>query len=90
MNFREITSTMASPGYNIHSDQPANSWAQWLVDDQDRLVGATFVGSDAAELLHASTVAIVGKIPLSLLMHAIPSFPTLSWVYYNLMDAAGL
>ena len=90
INVKEITSTMASPGYNIHSDQPAQSWAQWLVDDQKRLVGATFVGSDAAEVIHASTVAIVGQMQLERLMHAIPSFPTLSWVYYNLMDAAGL
>lgn len=87
---REITSTMAAPGYNIHSDEPSNSWCQWLVDEQNCLVGATFVGTDAAELLHASTVAIVGRVPLGRLMHAIPSFPTLSWAYYNLMDAAGL
>ena len=87
---REITSTMASPGYNIHSDEPAESWVQWLVDDQNCLVGATFVGSDAAETLHASTVAIVGKVPLERMMHAIPSFPTLSWVYNNLIDASGL
>ena len=90
LKVREITSTMASPGYNIHSDEPADSWAQWLVDHQNCLVGATFVGADAAETLHASTVAIVGKIPLERMMHAIPSFPTLSWVYYNLLDAAGL
>lgn len=90
LKVREVPGTMAGPGYNIHSDQPAESWAQWLIDDQDRLVGATFVGSDAAEVLHASTVAIVGGVQMSRLMHAIPSFPTLSWVYYNLMDAAGL
>lgn len=90
MIVRQITTTMAAPGYNVHSDQPADSWAQWLVNEQDCLIGATFVGSDAAELLHASTVAVVARVPLNLLMHAIPSFPTLSWVYYNLMDAAGL
>lgn len=87
---KEINTTMAAPGYNVHSDEPADSWAQWLVDEQNRLVGATFVGSDAAELLHASTIAVVAGVKLEMLMHAIPSFPTLSWVYYNLMDAAGL
>ena len=87
---REIIAPMASPGYNIHADTANKGWAQWLVDDEDRLVGATFVGTDAAELLHASTVGIVGEMKLNRLMLAIPSFPTLSWVYYNLMDAAGL
>lgn len=90
LSFREITAPMTSPGYNIHSDEPASSWAQWLLDDDNRLVGATFVGTDAAEVLHASTMAIVGGITLDRMMHAIPSFPTLSWMYYNLMDAAGV
>jgi dihydrolipoamide dehydrogenase len=87
---REVTTTMDAPGYMIHSGKPSPSFAQWLLDENDRLVGATFVGTDAAELLHASTVAIVGGMTLDRLMHAVPSFPTLSWVYYNLMDAAGV
>jgi len=87
---REVTAPLSSPGYMIHSDKPSDSWAQWLLDDEERLLGATFVGTDAAELLHASTVAVVGGVKLGRLMHAIPSFPSLSWVYYNLMDAAGV
>lgn len=83
INVKEITPDMASPGYNIHSDQPAGSWAQWLVDDQNRLVGATFVGSDAAEVVHASTVAFVGQVQLERFMPAIPSFPSLSCKYNN-------
>lgn len=90
IKFRQVTAPLASPGYNVVSDKPANNWAQWLLDDEDHLIGATFVGTDAAELLHGSTVAIVGGVKLQRLMHAIPSFPTLSWVYYNLMDAAGV
>lgn len=90
VKYRQVASSLAGPGYSVHTDLPSDSWAQWLLDDQDCLVGATFVGTDAAELLHASTVAIVGKVPLHRLMHAVPSFPSLSWVYYNLMDAAGV
>ena len=86
----QVTAPMTSPGYIIHMDNPAASWAQWLLDEENRIVGATFVGTDAAEVLHASTVAIVSGVKLERLMHAIPSFPTLSWVYYNLMDAAGV
>ena len=90
MYVREINAPMAGPGYNIHADDVAKGCAQWLLDEEDCIVGATFVGTDAAELLYASTVAIVGRVKLSRMMHCIPSFPTLSWVYYNLMDAAGV
>lgn len=90
LKFREVTAGLAGPGYSVLSDKPAKDWAQWLLDDEERLIGATFVGTEAAELLHASTVAVVGGVKLPRLMHAIPSFPTLSWVYYNLMDAAGV
>lgn len=52
----------------------------------DTIVGATFVAPRAAELLHAATIAIVGKIPLQTLWHAIPSFPTVSEVWLRLME----
>jgi dihydrolipoamide dehydrogenase len=62
-----------------------------IVDEESsKLLGATFVGSGVAELLHASTVAVVGGLTLEQLSHAIPSFPTMSEVYLNLLDAAGL
>lgn len=50
------------------------------------IVGATFVGPHTGELLHAATVAIVGKVPLETLWHAIPSFPTLSEVWLRLLE----
>lgn len=84
---REVSVPLASPD-GIHGDNELTGWAQWLFDGDDRLVGATFVGPNAAELLHPSTVAIVGGLTLHRLRHAIPSWPTLSWVYYDLMDAA--
>ena len=48
-----------------------------IVVDEDAgvLVGATFVGQDVAELVHAATVAIVGKVPLTTLWHAVPVLP---------------
>lgn len=50
------------------------------------IVGATFTGPDAAELLHAATVAIVGGITLDRLWHAVPAFPTLSEVWLRLLE----
>lgn len=41
-----------------------------------------------ADLLHASTVAIVGGLTVDRLAHAVPSFPTMSEVYLNLLEAA--
>ena len=63
-----------------------------MVVDEDRgvVVGATFVGSGAGELLHAATVAVVGEIPLDRLWHAVPSYPTMSEVWLRLLEAYGL
>jgi pyruvate/2-oxoglutarate dehydrogenase complex dihydrolipoamide dehydrogenase (E3) component len=59
-----------------------------VVDAQDhKLVGATFVGPMAGELLHSATVAIVADLSLDTLWHAIPSFPTLSEVWLRLLEA---
>ena len=53
----------------------------------DVLVGATFVGPEVAELLHAATVAVVGAVPLSKLWHAVPSYPTVSEIWLRLLEA---
>lgn len=85
--FTEVTAPFATTSTRIRGDV-AEGWAQWIVQD-NKLVGATFVGSGAADTLHASTVAIVGEVSLDRLAHAIPSFPTMSEVYLNLIQAAG-
>ncbi|HSF25996.1 MAG TPA: NAD(P)/FAD-dependent oxidoreductase [Actinomycetes bacterium] len=63
-----------------------------LVLDEDRRVvlGATFVGQDVAELLHAATIAVVGQVPLDALWQAVPAFPTMSEVWLRLLESAGL
>ena len=65
--------------------------ARIVVDAERRvIVGATFVGSDAGELLHAATVAVVGQVRLDRLWHAVPAFPTVSEVWLHLLEEAGL
>jgi len=63
-----------------------------LVIDEDRrvLVGATFVGAEVADFVHAATIAVVGEVPLERLWHAVPSFPTRSEVWLNLLEEYGL
>lgn len=54
------------------------------------VVGATFVGPEVAEMLHAATVAVVGQVPLSRLWHAVPAYPTRSEIWLRLLEAYGL
>ncbi len=58
-----------------------------VINADDRtLLGATFVGPGVGELLHAATVAIVGKVPLEQLWHAVPSFPTMSELWLRFLE----
>jgi pyruvate/2-oxoglutarate dehydrogenase complex dihydrolipoamide dehydrogenase (E3) component len=63
-----------------------------IVVDEDRrvIVGATFTGIEVAEALHAATIAVVGEVALDRLWHAVPSFPTRSEVWLNLLEEYGL
>ena len=62
--------------------------AQLVIDQSERVVvGATFVGPDVGEMLHAATIAIVGKVPIDTLWHAVPAFPTVSEVWLRLLEA---
>jgi len=65
--------------------------AQLVLDDaRGVIVGATFVGPEVAEMLHAATIAVVGEVPLSRLWHAVPAYPTVSEVWLRFGEAAGL
>jgi pyruvate/2-oxoglutarate dehydrogenase complex dihydrolipoamide dehydrogenase (E3) component len=52
---------------------------------RDVLVGATFVGPDVAEMLHAATIAVVGEVRAARLVHAILAFPTRSEIWLRLL-----
>jgi dihydrolipoamide dehydrogenase len=60
-----------------------------LVIDEDRqvIVGATFTGVMVGEWLHAATIAVAAEVPLRVLRHAIPPFPSRSEVWLRLQDA---
>ncbi len=60
-----------------------------LVIDTERevIVGATFVGPEIAESLHAATIAVAGEVPLAKLAHAVPAFPTRSEIWLYLLDS---
>ena len=61
--------------------------AQIVIDEaHDLIVGATFVGPDIAELLHSAVIAVVGRVPLNVLWHAVPAYPTVSEVWLRLLE----
>jgi pyruvate/2-oxoglutarate dehydrogenase complex dihydrolipoamide dehydrogenase (E3) component len=62
-----------------------------VVDEQRRvLLGATFVGPEVGEMLHAATIAVAGEVTLDTLWHAVPAFPSVSEVWLRLLEAYGL
>jgi pyruvate/2-oxoglutarate dehydrogenase complex dihydrolipoamide dehydrogenase (E3) component len=76
--------TSGTAGASFHG-RNAPGTTRFVLDAERRLlVGATFVGPDVAELLHAATVAIVAEVPLATLQHAIPAFPTRSELWLDL------
>jgi pyruvate/2-oxoglutarate dehydrogenase complex dihydrolipoamide dehydrogenase (E3) component len=61
--------------------------SQIVVDASTHLLlGATFVGVEAGELVHAATVAIVGDVPVHVLRHAVASYPTASELWLRLLE----
>ncbi len=55
-----------------------------LDTERELLVGATFVGPEVAEMLHAATIAVEAEVPLATLANAVPAFPTRSELWLDL------
>ncbi|WP_026926603.1 dihydrolipoyl dehydrogenase family protein [Granulicoccus phenolivorans] len=67
--------------------EDAHGMAKLVVDRAThRVLGASFVGPEAGELLQAATIAIVGQVPTEVLRHAVPSYPTASELWLRLLD----
>jgi len=91
LNIRVVDYKMGDvSGAHLYADN-YNGQARMVVDeDRHVVVGATFVGPDAGELVHAATIAIVGEVPLDRLWHAVPSYPTISEIWLRLLEAYGM
>jgi len=81
--------TSATAGASFHGRDTPGTTRFVLDTDRDVLVGATFVGPDVADFLQAATIAIVGEVPLSRLVHAIAPFPTRSELWLKFVEALG-
>ena len=57
-------------------------WAKLVINaETNTLLGATFVGPEFSELVQAATLAIVAKVPVGLLRHAVAPHPTVNQVW---------
>jgi pyruvate/2-oxoglutarate dehydrogenase complex dihydrolipoamide dehydrogenase (E3) component len=88
LDVREVTYGMgATAGGALHGEGTTGT-AQLVLDAARRTVlGATFVGPGAGEMLHAATIAVVSGTTVEQLWHAVPAFPTMSEVWLRLLEA---
>jgi dihydrolipoamide dehydrogenase len=90
MDVRVVSHAIDVAGASLHADD-YDGTAQIVVDEgRGVIVGATFVGPEVGEMLHAATIAVVGEVPLDRLWHAVPAFPSVSEVWLRLLEAYGL
>ena len=84
------TPTSGNAGGSFYGRDAAGT-ARIVVDlDAGVIVGATITGAEVADFLQAATIAVVGEVPLSVLRHAVPSFPTRSELWLQLLEKAGV
>ena len=82
--------TSGNAGGSFYGHDAAGT-ARFVVDEaRGVLVGVTITGSEAAEFIHAATIAVVGEVPLTRLRHAVPCFPTRSELWLRLFEALDL
>jgi pyruvate/2-oxoglutarate dehydrogenase complex dihydrolipoamide dehydrogenase (E3) component len=82
--------TSGTAGGSFHGRNAAGT-TRLVVDEARRvIVGATFVGPETADFLHAASIAVAGEVPLERLWHAVPAFPTRSEIWLKLMEKYGL
>jgi dihydrolipoamide dehydrogenase len=91
INVRMVTWPYGASGGAATMGEGIDGTCIWVVDEDKRtLVGATFVGPGAGELIHAATIAIVGQVTLDVLWHAVPAFPTVSEFWLRFLESYGL
>jgi dihydrolipoamide dehydrogenase len=82
--------TAGSAGASFHGRNAAGTSRLVIDDDRRVVVGATFVGPDVNELMHAATIAVAAEVPVETLFESIPAFPTRNEVWLNLLQKYGL
>lgn len=88
---RQVESVDASltgaAGYGLLRDDASGQARLVFEAGTERLLGATFVGQEVAELVHAATIAVLGGLTAGQLWHAVPAYPTASEIWLRLLEA---
>jgi dihydrolipoamide dehydrogenase len=91
LSVREVDLPTAGTAGASFYGRNAPGTTRFVVDtDRETLVGATFVGPEVADFLHAATIAVVGELPLRTLVHAVPPFPARTELWLKFLEAYGL
>jgi pyruvate/2-oxoglutarate dehydrogenase complex dihydrolipoamide dehydrogenase (E3) component len=90
LDVREARVSLQANAGSSFVGHDAGGCASILIEKRrEVIVGATFVGVEVGEGLHAATIAIVAQVPLTLLAQAVPSFPARTEFWLGLLDEAG-
>lgn len=88
LNVRTVDAGTSANAGGLYYGNGATGSARIVVDgDREVIVGATITGPEIADFLHAATIAVVGEVPLKRLWHAVPTFPTRSELWLDLLEA---
>lgn len=80
-------STEGNAGGSFYGRNAAGTCRLVVDTERDLIAGATFTGVDVGDWIHAATIAIVGKVTMADLWHAVPSFPTRSEIWLKFTEA---
>ena len=78
--------TDATPGASFHGRDSGGISRLVFSRDGGRLLGATFVGFETAEWLHAATIAVTAGLDARRLRDAVAAFPTRSEIWLRLEE----
>lgn len=79
--------TSANAGGSFFGRNVAGTTRMVVERDTNRVLGTTIVGAEVADFLHAATIAVTAELTMDQLWHAVPSFPSRSEVWLNLVEA---
>jgi len=82
--------TSGTAGASFYGRNSAGTTRLVIDEGSQVIVGATFVGAETSDFLHAATIAITGEVRLDRLWHAVPAFPTRNEIWLKLMEEYGL
>jgi pyruvate/2-oxoglutarate dehydrogenase complex dihydrolipoamide dehydrogenase (E3) component len=79
--------TSGNPGGSFFGRDVPGTTRMVVERGSNRILGTTLVGAEIADFLHAATVAVTCELTMDRFWHAVPSFPSRSEVWLNLIAA---